>query len=509
MALCAGAYKLVLVWSANRAQTAASDSKVNTVIRIGGDGYLGYFFAQSPRIKLEAAKRGMAISFNNDGGDYAGRLKKFAAGEYDAIVLPVNSYLTHGQQYNYPGVITEAISDSKGADAMACFVGPGTQLPADPKVQDLNNASLQIVYTGESPSSFLLDLTIADFDLFNLSKTDSWRVEVSGSEQAYQKATKHQGDCFVMWEPDVQHALRDVPGLKRVWGSDKFDGYIVDVFVFRRNFISDHQDDVIAFFASYFQTMRFYAGDRDSWVRDMVAVSGLRKDEVEKIMQNKEIHWYDLNENLSRQFGLNTGGVAAGAPVEGVVNTINACTDVLQQTHRLQSDPLGGDPYKIVNSKILEAVQSQLPKFIGSENMQRTFTALSDDDWKGLHEIGVMRVTPITFDSGTAQLDDDGAAQVDEIAKLLINNYPDDRVVIRGHTGPGSDEQANVDLSQQRAEAVMQRLIQQRGIDANRLRAQGVGSSQPPPKRPGENPRAYQYRLPRVEFDLYEDVSSF
>ncbi|MFX4925949.1 hypothetical protein ABTC31_20410, partial [Acinetobacter baumannii] len=80
------------------------------------------------------------------------------------------------------------------------------------------------------PSSFLLDLTIVDFDLFNLTRTDAWRKEVNGSQDAYKRAKNHDGDVFVMWEPDVSRALRDVPGLKPVWGSDGFNGYIVDVF---------------------------------------------------------------------------------------------------------------------------------------------------------------------------------------------------------------------------------------------------------------------------------------
>jgi outer membrane protein OmpA-like peptidoglycan-associated protein len=493
--------------TAGQAEVAQSDSKVNMHLRVGGDPYVGYFFMRSPEMKRQAAKRGIAVDFTDDGGDYAARLQKFNDGKYDAIVLPINSYLTHGQKYNYPGVIVSAIAGSKGADAMACFTGTGTKLPADPKVQDLNDASLKIVYTAESPSSFLLDLAIADFDLFNLRKTDTWRDEVSGSDKAYQKAQQHQGDCFVMWEPDLTRALNgDIPGLKKVWGSDKFGGYIVDVFVFRRDFLANHHDAVVSFFESYFQSMRAYAGDRNRMVSDVMQLYGLKKTEVEAVL--KEIHWYDLQENAARQFGI-TSGVAGGNVVEGVVNTINASTDVLVRTGKLAQDPLSGDPYKIVSSSVLKDVQAQLPKEIGSSAVKRQFSQLSESDWKALREIGVMRVEPINFQAGTAQLNAAGEAQVDKIAEMLVNNYPDARVVVRGHTGKGSDEDANVALSQDRAEVVMQRLVAVAGLDPNRVRAEGMGSSQPPQKRPGENPREYQYRIPRVEFTLYEDVSSF
>jgi outer membrane protein OmpA-like peptidoglycan-associated protein len=40
------------------------------------------------------------------------------------------------------------------------------------------------------------------------------------------------------------------------------------------------------------------------------------------------------------------------------------------------------------------------------------------------------------------------------------------------------------------------------GIDPNRMRIIGYGSSRPLPRLPGESDRAYGYRLPRVEVTL-------
>jgi outer membrane protein OmpA-like peptidoglycan-associated protein len=508
--VCAGIVKGYMWWSEQSFQVASSDASGRSAakIRIGGDPYLGYFIFRSPQMKKEALKRGLAVDFTDDGGVYAERLEKFNKGEYDAIVLPINSYLEHGAKFKYPGVIVSAIAESRGADAVACFED---KVPSG-KVTDLNDASLKIVYTAQSPSSYLLDLAISDFDLFNLKKVDTWRVEVAGSDKVYEKAKRHEGDCFVMWEPDVSRALRDVPGLKKVWGSEKFSGYIVDVFVFRRDFVSKRSDDLTAFFDSYFTSMRSYVSDHSRMVDDMKSVFGLQKPELEQILKDKEIHWYDLNENLSRQFGVTTAVGDNG--VEGVVNSIAASTDVLIRTGRLSKDPLDGEPLKIINSAVLKTVFEHLPKDVGTDAGKRDFSALTEDDWALLedpahgNEIGVMRVEPITFQSGTAELSAAGEAQVDKIAELLIHNYPDNRVVVRGHTAKGSNERANKELSQDRARAVVQRLIDVHGLSPNRLRAEGMGSSQPPQKRPDENPRQLQYRIPRVEFTLFEDPGS-
>jgi len=77
-------------------------------------------------------------------------------------------------------------------------------------------------------------------------------------------------------------------------------------------------------------------------------------------------------------------------------------------------------------------------------------------------------------------------------------------LLIRGHTAPGGDEKANVELSLERARAVMQYLKAVHGIDPNRMLAQGIGSAEPPRRKPGESPRAYQYRISRVELKAVE-----
>ncbi len=492
-----GLYFVIKAGLNEQRNQSASDAKVNLTVRMAGDGYLGYFFINSPEMKRQSVNRGLAVNFTNDGGAYADRLEKFANGQYDGIVLPVNSYLEHGLKYKYPGVIVASIAESKGADAI---VGFADKLPTG-KIGDLNNSALKIVYTGQSPSSFLLDLTIVDFDLFNLSSSNTWRKEVGGSNEVLKLAKQKDGDVFVMWEPDVSKALKEVPGLKEVWGSNGFRGYIVDVFVFRRDFVSSHKDELVKFFEAYFSTMRAYANDRGRLIEDMKIATRLKDDEIESML--KEIDWYDLQENAAEQFGIADGEVSKSK--DGVVNTIIACTNILLKTGKLTKDPLS-DPYSIINSQIIKQVQDRLPATVGKTKEKHAFGELPADDWKSLKEVGAMRVEPISFQSSSATLNSQGVAEVDKIRDLLGNNYPDNRVIVRGHTGTGSDESESIKLSQARAQAVVDRLVSD-GLEKARLRAEGIGSSQPPAKRPGENQRAYMYRIPRVEFVLLLDNS--
>ena len=480
----------------SRRVAQTSDATVSTTIRIGGDGYLGYWFLVAPDLRREVARRGIGIAFEDDGGAYADRVAKFAAGGYDAIVLPINSYLQHGESHRFPGVIVLAIAESRGADGIVAFAD---KVPGG-KVTELDDAALKIVYTRESPSSFLLDLTIADFELSNLAGSRTWRAEVNGVGDVVKRAQRHEGDAFVLWEPELSQALHDIPELRYVWGSDKFVGYIKDVLVVRRDVLQSREADVSTLLSTYFRVMDTYAADRPRMLADMAQSAGLRPQIAESILA--KIDWYDAYENASQQFGVQTG---VNLPVtEGVVRTIIACTDVLRRTGAVKRDPLGGDPYQIVNSSLVKRVIDEMPRAVGQRGPAATgFAPLDAEAWRGLHEVGMLRVEPITFQAGTGLLDDAGKGQVDRIAELLVNNYPAYRIAVRGHTGAG-DEAANLALSQTRADVVVQYLLAVHGVPAERMHAEGKGASQPPPRRAGESERAYGYRLPRVEFVLLQ-----
>ncbi|NIM13307.1 MAG: OmpA family protein [Candidatus Aminicenantes bacterium] len=488
-----------LLFEKKQLSTSDASGRLHT-IRIGGDNYLGYWFITSPEMRKMAARKGLQMDFTDDGGAYAQRLEAFAGQEYHCIVLPVNSYLQHGARHKFPGVIAAAISESKGADGIVGFADRFS----GGKINDLNDPSLKIVYTADSPSSFLLDLTIADFDLDSLRTNRQWQVQVGGSNEVLKMARKGTGDAFVLWEPDLSRALK-LPGMKYIWGSDRFSGYIVDVFVFHRSYLKKHAPQVRDFLQVYFRVLGIYANNREKMIKEMRKSTDLKQDTIEEML--KKIDWYDLAENCQLQFGISAR--PGGQVQDGVINTIIACTDVMLKTGTFDKDPLQGNPYRITNSTILEELSRAGVMHVMDKSSVRKqeFSSLADREWEKLREIGTFRVEPITFQSWNNMLTTEGKEKVDKIAGLLTNNYPHYRIVVRGHTGPGGDEDENRKLSLERSQAVAQYLIAVHGIHVNRIRAEGLGSSQPARKKPGESMRAYRYRLSRVEFVAVEGTS--
>jgi hypothetical protein len=500
VAAVAAAVKFVQPWLFERQIYKTSDAKATTKIRICGDDYLGYWMITSPDMKRQAPGRGLVPEFTDDGGNYADRLERFDRKQCDIIVLPVNSYEEHAARYKYPGVIIAGVSESKGADAILGFAD---RFP-EGKPAELNDSSLRIVYTADSPSSFLLSLTTIDWDLFNLKAADTWKVEVDGARKVFERAQQHQGDAFVLWEPFKTMALRQIPGLKVIWGTDKFRGYVKDVFVVRRDYLQSREADVIQLFDLYFAVLRGYEQNRNHLLDDMAQTPGLRslkREDLESMLQG--IDWYDLHENAVFEFGISPNpGIPA---TEGIRDTIIAVTDIDLRSGRFQRDPLEGNPYTIINSGIIAALIKRAPAMVGEKGaVQRDFAELDADGWAHLEEVGILRIEPITFQTGADLLDDIGKDAVDRIAGLLVNHYPEYRVAVRGHSGQG-DEDENQKLSQARAETVAQRLVAVHGLDPHRLHVEGKGSSQRPSQRPGEGMRSLRARMPRVDFVLMKD----
>jgi outer membrane protein OmpA-like peptidoglycan-associated protein len=92
------------------------------------------------------------------------------------------------------------------------------------------------------------------------------------------------------------------------------------------------------------------------------------------------------------------------------------------------------------------------------------------------HEIALKGAIP--FGGETAQLKADAASLLDEIADALVRNPQIRHVRIEGHTDNRGEPQKSLELSKERADAVVGYLVQQ-GIDPMRLEAQGFGGTQP------------------------------
>jgi OOP family OmpA-OmpF porin len=125
------------------------------------------------------------------------------------------------------------------------------------------------------------------------------------------------------------------------------------------------------------------------------------------------------------------------------------------------------------------------------------------DEARACEEEANRRVGPgetVLFDFDSAEVHEEGKRLLDEIVGIAAL-CPHVDVQVSGHTDATGDKAYNIDLSKQRADAVVAYLVGA-GLDADRLTAVGLGFSQPVADNSTEEGRAQNRR---IEFRAIEE----
>lgn len=130
--------------------------------------------------------------------------------------------------------------------------------------------------------------------------------------------------------------------------------------------------------------------------------------------------------------------------------------------------------------------------------MQQAVVADAEAMAKGIIKSGHMAVYGIYFDSAKAVVKDDSDKALEEIAKLLTNN-PALKLFVVGHTDSEGGLEYNMDLSKQRARAVVAILSNKYKIAKNRLDPRGLGPLAPVASNRSPDGRAKNRRVELVE----------
>lgn len=106
----------------------------------------------------------------------------------------------------------------------------------------------------------------------------------------------------------------------------------------------------------------------------------------------------------------------------------------------------------------------------------------------------ILRMVGLRFPSGSARLDDEGRALLDRL-ETAIDVFPRCQVRVEGHTDSTGRPQRNQTLSQERATAVADYLVEATGIQEFRVQATGYGDSRPVTSNRTREGRAQNRRI--------------
>ncbi|MBX2848471.1 MAG: OmpA family protein [Acidiferrobacterales bacterium] len=479
-------------------QASVSDTGEKGLIHIAVDGWVGYFPLCSPVMKKQLRREGWGLKCTDDQADYDARFKALKAERYDYVVATVDSYLLNAEKYNFPGPIIAVIDESKGGDAIVARSSIVDSIEALKTAQDLN-----VAFTPDSPSHHLIKAVSSHFNVPQF-KNKRLHIEANGSEEALNYLIDGRADIAVLWEPEVSKALEN-ENFVRILGTEVTQELVVDILVAAQDVIKDEEDKTLSLLKSYYRTLKHYRSSPNELVDDIRRHYKIKESVANAILAG--VAWATLAENANRWFGVDANNFSS----ESIIHALGSASDILIDHGDFERSPIpNDDPYFLTNSsyikKLYEAYGSG-KGFSGdaSPRDKLAFSSLSAKEWDLLKDVGSLKARKISFSSGSATLTADDQRQIDKLVADL-KHYPVFRVEVRGHTGLRGDKEANLELSQARADAVVKYINVAHNVDKNRVRALGFGGTKPLPKKVGESNRAYGYRLPRVEIALVGEV---
>jgi outer membrane protein OmpA-like peptidoglycan-associated protein len=117
---------------------------------------------------------------------------------------------------------------------------------------------------------------------------------------------------------------------------------------------------------------------------------------------------------------------------------------------------------------------------------------------EGIAANGKVAVYDIYFDSGKYEIKHESASALKTIAAYLKEN-PDKMFIVVGHTDSDGSFNANIKLSEQRADAVVKELVSKHAVDPKQVSSYGVGSVSPVTSNSTEDGKARNRRVELVQ----------
>lgn len=502
--LLGGKWLLPVFQEKNQRETSDA-ARTKGEIHLALDSWIGYFPLRSQAMKQRMHRAGWLLKCEDDQADYGLRMKRLAEGEIDFAVVTVDSYLLKGAKHDYPGAIIMVIDESRGGDAIVAVKERVASLDAV-----RNDPGLRVAFTPDSPSHHLLKAAADHFNLPALLPVDKrLRIETRGSGEALKKILAGTTDISVLWEPDVSTALSN-PGLVKLLGTEDTERLIVDILVVNRKFMQKNPEAVSLLLETYFAVLKRFRDDPQLLQKELVTEEKVSQKAAESMLAG--VHWASLTENCEKWFGIAGPGISA---TEMIASTIDSTANILVNAGDFKESPVPGhDSYRLLKRSFLEDLFLKgitgfnAPKSGngagGGNSLQAAFAPLDKKGWSKLREVGTLKVEPIIFRHGSVELDIFAQQKLGRVVERL-EHYPHFRVLIKGHTGIRGDRQANLQLSQQRADSVKKYLEKTYHIDNNRLHSVGYGAEKPLARAAGESNRAYEQRLLRVELALVRE----
>ncbi|RZM82538.1 OmpA family protein [Leptolyngbya iicbica] len=444
-----------------------------TQLTLLGDTFSGYSTFRNAAFQTVLADTGLTLAYGDE-FDQAARAAALGSGEADLIVTTLDQYL----QQQPEGTIVGMIDRTIGADAVVLntpqYSSLTSLLDLAPLVQQAQSQgqSLKIAFAGDTPSEYLALVLDTKFDAFNLADFEVVRVADASEAWALMQDPNENVAIAVLWEPFVAQARQQ--GYTVVLSSNDAPNSIVDVIVASDRLIQSRPELISAFLENYYRRIDSNVRDASQLQTQIAEDGSLSPSDAGAVLQGidfftaAEAQTWMTDGTLQRRIE----AIAAVLVLSGRLNDLPSnpadlftaayLSDAAQNTQTL-----------------IELVRADNPelaeRLAGSTEQTLSIPQVTAEEVQAAPDIGNLDVQgKVEFGTGSAQLTAAGQQTLQGLVQE-IQEFNPETVAVRviGHTSRTGDPGLNQQLSQARAQVVVDYLRSQ-GIQHN-IVAEGKG----------------------------------
>jgi NitT/TauT family transport system substrate-binding protein len=320
-----------------------------------------------------------------------------------------------------------------------------------------------------TPSHWLLEYSLQNSRLNERQQRETVQALVfkQASPDARADFVARRVDAAVVWEPDVAAALKQRKGSHVLVSSEQARKLIADVMVVKEDFIRDHRDVVQAFVEGWIvQGTELAHREPETVVKLLMANEPVYRDIGADVTRKNlaTVKWADLADNTEM---FNLDGKDREPLFDSLFN--QAATSWVRRGY--------------IAAQVTPAVAKD-DSFVRSLYQKRGPVARVPDEFAP-PPASVAAETPIfngeltvNFATGKADLNAAARQSIDKVA-LLPKAFSGTYFKVEGNTDNVGNAQRNRELSQRRAQAVVDYLVTTYHLDRNQFLVQGNGPDKP------------------------------
>ncbi len=468
-------------------------------LKILGDTFSGYSTFRSADFQAALKQTGLTLSYQDE-FDQAKRANLLDRGQADLLVTTLDQFIKQQPK----GKIVALLDRTIGADAVVLNTKKYPQLKS---LLDLNQLvkearsrgeKLSIAYAGDTPSEYLALVLSTKFDNFNLS--DFNINTVADASEAWQLLQDPQQNVAlaVLWEPFVTQARKQ--GYTVVLSSQDAPTAIVDVLVASDNLIQSQPEKISNLLEVYYRRI-------DANVREPVALlkqigddGNLSEQEATAVLDGIDFFTAVEAKKWMTDGTLETriGSTAAVLVLSGKLNNVPANPNQLYSSQLITKAAANTET-------LISLVRADNPELADKLSGKGVITASASppvtvNQVKTAPDIGNLTVRgEVKFGIGSSELTAESEQTLQKLGQE-IGEFNPQTVAVRiiGHTSKTGSPDLNQQLSEQRAQAVVN-YLRSLGLK-HQLVAEGKGFYLPLSGIPPEDSRQQrtEIRLVRI-----------